>query len=235
MSKVSYTKYHRDEDYRKFEGQFRNIFQTRFNIANRFVKSGRVLDIGASTGTMLDIFAENGWETWGVDPSGSSEIASKKGHKIIRGYFEKVRISESFFDLVIMNHTLEHMEDPLIVVKRVNKILKKRGILLIDVPNLGGLGSKVLGKYWPYLLPEEHRHQFTKEILGKLLKEAGFKIIHTESRSGIFEYADPVLELWDSLVSLKKRFFFDLLTLPYALCATLLNMGDSMSFIARKY
>src|SRR3989344_2615507 len=124
MNNISYTDYHRDKDYQKFESQFRNIFQKRFNIIKRFVNSGRVLDIGASTGTMIDIFAEHDYETWGVEPSESAKVAAKKGHNIVRCFFEKVDLPENFFDLVIMNHTLEHMDDPTLVLRKVKKILR---------------------------------------------------------------------------------------------------------------
>ena len=223
--------YHRDEDYKKFESTFRNIFQKRFNLLRGLLgdefglpRGGRVLDIGASTGAFLSIFKEEGWEVLGVDPSRSSV----GNIKIIHKYFEKTNLPENYFDLVILNHTLEHMDNPLLVLKKVHKILKKNGVLFVDVPNAGGLGAKILGRYWPYRLPKEHKHQFTGESLSKIFGKAGFKVIHFASRSGIFEYANPLLELR------RPRFLFNLITIPCSLFATLLNMGDSMSLIGRK-
>jgi len=224
--------YHRDEDYKKFESTFRNIFQKRFNLLRGLLggefglpRGGRVLDIGASTGAFLSIFKEEGWEVLGVDPSRSSagEI------KIIHEHFEKTDLPKNYFDLVILNHTLEHMDNPMFVLKKVYKVLKKNGILFVDVPNAGGLGAKILGRYWPYRLPKEHKHQFTGESLSKIFGKAGFKVIHFASRSGIFEYVNPLLELK------RKRFLLDIFTIPYSLIATALQMGDSMSLIGRKY
>ena len=236
--------YHRDRTYLKSENQFRNIFLKRFRIMFRHLaggvapaahpRGGICLEIGCSNGVFLDLFKEKKYETWGVEPSGSAKVAKRKGHKIINAIFEEAKLPEDYFDLVIFNHTLEHMDNPVEVLKKVHKILKKDGIVFIDVPNFGSLSSKILGKRWPYLLPKEHKHQFTKESLTRLLREAGFDIVHWESRSGIFEYADPFLELWQSLITFKKRFFTDLLTFPYALVAAFSNMGDSMSFVAKK-
>ncbi len=235
MTNILYQNYHRDADYKKFEGMFRNIFQTRFNIISKFCKnSGKVLEIGASVGTFLQIFKERGWECWGVEPSKSASVSEKKGIKVIKNYFEKASLPKNYFDLIIMNHTLEHMEDPFLILNKIYKVLKKDGIVFIDVPNYGGLGSKLLDKDWPYLLPDEHLHQFTKKDLTELLKKEGFKVLHSESRSGIFEYADPLKELFDSLFAFKKRFFTELFTFPYALTATWMNMGDSISIVGRK-
>ena len=52
------------------------------------------------------------------------------------------------------------------------------------------------------------------------MEASGFKVVHQESRSGLFEYGEPVAELWDALTSLKKRFFTDLVTYPFSLFAT---------------
>lgn len=234
MSKVSYRKYHRDKTYSENESLFKNIFMTRFNIAKRFVKKGRILDIGTSTGTMLDIFAEQGYETWGVEPSGSAKVAKSKGHKILNSYFEKAKLPKNYFDLVILNHTLEHMDEPVEVLEKIFGILKKSGIVYIDVPNAGGLGSVILRDKWPYRLPEEHKHQFTKQSLEELFRKAGFGIIHFESRSGIFEFANPLEELKESLFGLKKRFLKNVINIPYDLLVTAINIGDSMSMVGRK-
>ena len=226
--------YHRDSDYLANETLFRNIFKKRFNLITKHLGGGCVLEIGCSNGVFSDLFKEAGFETWGIEPSNSAQEAKQKGHKIINGTFEKADLPINYFNLVIMNHVLEHMDNPAMVLRKVFSLLKRDGLLFVDVPNAGSLGAKFLGKYWPYRLPEEHKHQFTQANLSNLLWVASFKIIYWESRSGLFEYANPWLELWQSLIGLKKRFLFDLCTLPYALCVTILGMGDSMTFLARK-
>lgn len=232
---MDYKNYHRDKVYLENESLFKNIFTKRFELANKFIaRPGKVLDVGASTGIMLDIFREHGWQTWGVESSVSAQSVKLKGHRVLNTFFEKATLPENYFDLVILNHTLEHMNDPAKVLEKARNVLKVGGVVYVDVPNAGGLGSIILRKKWPYLLPLEHKHQFTRQGLEKVFKQTGFKLIHFESRSGIFEYSNPILELWQSLTGLKKRFFTDLFSFPYALCATLLNMGDSMSLLGKK-
>ncbi|QQG47099.1 MAG: class I SAM-dependent methyltransferase [Candidatus Woesebacteria bacterium] len=232
---MDYKNYHRDKTYKENESLFKNIFEKRVNLARKFKKKpGSVLEIGASNGVMLDIFKQNDWETWGVEPSKNANIAQRKGHKIINDFFEKASLPKNYFDLVIANHTLEHLDNPLSILKKVHNILKKDGLVFIDVPNAGGIGSEFLGDKWPYKLPKEHKHQFTKNSLQKIFEEADFKVIHFESRSGIFEFSNPILELWQSLIGLKKRFFTNIILFPYSLVTTLLNRGDSVSMIGRK-
>src|SRR3990167_3383761 len=100
---VDYKSYHRDEDYRRFEKMFRNIFSKRVNIVERFIeRPGKILDIGASTGEMLVLFKEKEWEVWGVEPSKSGEVARKKYIKILRESFENAKLPTNYFDVVIL-------------------------------------------------------------------------------------------------------------------------------------
>jgi SAM-dependent methyltransferase len=232
---ISYHHYHRDEVYKDFEKLFKNIYQKRVNIIIKFKKQpGRVLDVGTSTGTMLEIFKDAGWEVWGVEPSESAKIARKRGVKILRTTFEKAKLPKNYFDVVILNHTLEHMENPIIVLKKAKMLLKNKGIILVDVPNFGGLSAKILKERWPFILPREHLFHFTPETLRKILEKTGFKVIHWQTQSGIFECANPFFEIFYSLTTFKKRFLANILGFPGALIATLANCGASLSMIGQK-
>lgn len=228
---MNYKHYHRDEDYNKRESTFSNIFQKRFNLIKKYYPSGnnkKVLDIGCSNGVFLDIFKKNKFITWGIEPSEIAKIATSKGHKIIYSDFEKAKLPTNYFDVVVMNHVLEHLENSQKILIKIKEVLKKGGMVLIDVPNVGSLLSKILGSRWPYLVPDEHLWQFDKNSLTKIVKDAGFKIIYWESRSGIFEYANPLKEI-------KRRSFIkDIVFSPFTALSTLLNMGDSMSILAKK-
>lgn len=232
---MDYEKYHRDEDYEKFGKMFRNIFLLRYRLIKKFVKGkGAVLDIGASTGGFLEHFKDDSWEVWGVEPSKSGDLARKKGIKIIKETFEKAKLPRNYFDVVILNHTLEHVTNPVLFLKKAKEVLKSGGVLFIDVPNFGGLSSKTFGKHWRYLTPNEHLFHFTPKTLTKVVQASGFKVIHQESRSGLLEYGSPLTELWDALSSLKKRFVTDIVTFPFSFISTILNRGSSMSVLGRK-
>lgn len=224
---MNYKNYHRDSDYNKMELTFNNIFKKRYKLISRFFKNPKkVLDIGCSNGVFLDLYHNS--ETWGVEPSEIANIRQRTGRRIMHEYFENVKLPKNYFDLVIVNHTLEHLKRPNKILAKIKTLLKKDGIVFIDVPNVGSLSSKILGKKWPYLLPDEHLWQFDKKSIIKLIDDVGFEVLHWESRSGIFEYANPVLELR------RKGFIKDIIAIPYAILATVLNMGDSMSIIAKK-
>lgn len=232
--KESYKSYHRDTDYKKYEKHFRNIFLKRFRVISKYKKKGNVLEIGASTGTMLQIFKENGWEEWGVEPSGSYKIAKKRGIKIMNEPFEKAKLPKEFFDLVILNHTLEHVENPLLVLRKVRKLLKADGICYIDVPNFDSLVSKISGKRFKYLLPHEHLYHFGPKTLRRLLDAAGFKAIYMKASSGVFDVDSIWAHFRNDFALRKKSLLPDLINAPANIITTLLNKGASLSVIAQK-
>lgn len=227
--------YHRDEEYLSSEKQFRNIFSKRLEIIKKFVsKKGRVVDIGSSTGVLLKLFKDEGWEVLGIEPSESAKYAVKKGIEVINKKFEEINLPKNKYDVVILNHTLEHMDNPLKVLEKVYEILKKGGIIFIDVPNFGSLSSLVFRKRFSFLLPEEHNFHFTKDSLSKLLEKSNFKVIYSETRSGIFDYQKPLLEIWMSLSGFKKRFFTNLINLPLNIIEKILGKGSAITIIGQK-
>lgn len=230
-NKISYNNYHRDKDYKENEKMFKNIFKKRYNLIKKHIQKGKILEIGSSTGTLLQIFKKNGWEAWGIEPSASAIKAKKRGIKTIKETFEKARLPKKYFDVVVLNHTLEHLEDPLTTLKRVKTILKKEGVVYIDVPNFESLASKIQSKKWKYILPNEHVHHFTPKTLETLLKKAGFRVAWLKTWSGLFDYSNPFLDALQALRGKKKRFFINLYTFPFSFLSTILSKGTSMGAI----
>jgi len=229
-----YKKYHRDEEYQDFEARFRNIFLKRIQIIEKFfAEPGKVLEIGCSVGILLSILKEKGWEVWGVEPSKSAKTARKKEIKVINKIFEKASLPKGYFDLIILNHTLEHLENPLDILKKARTLLKKGGKIFVDVPNFGSLSSRILGKRWPYLAPREHHYHFEPKTLRKVIKKAGFKVIFESSHSGIFDWGNPVGGLYHELLTRPRSFVKDFITAPGALIVTLMGKGISLSMLGK--
>lgn len=235
FSKAQYSAYHRDPVYIREEEQFKNIFKKRVGIVLRFKKTGKALEVGSSTGVFLSLLKEREWEVLGIEPSmAAADTAQKKGIPTLNTTFKKAELKDSTFDLVVFNHVLEHMEDPIGILKKANRVLKKDGIILIDVPNFASLSARIFGSSWQYILPKEHRWHFTPKSLTALLGKSGFKVIHWETHSGIWGYGNPFKEIWQALTGKKKRFFVDILTAFPALAVTKLGLGTGLTVLAKK-
>jgi len=228
--------YHRDDVYIGEREQFTNIFKRRTSLLGRYFKSpGKVLEVGSSTGALLSILKKEGWDVRGVEISPkAARYALEHGIPTTYSTFEKASFTKESFDAVIINHTLEHLESPKVVIEKISSLLKKGGLVLIDVPNFGSLSAGIRKDKWQYLLPTEHKWHFTFPALEKLLSDNGFKVIEKFMPSGIFDYESPWLEMWQALKGGKKRFFKDVFTALPSLLMTAAKRGTSLTVLARK-
>ena len=67
----------------------------------------RVLDFGCGLGTWLDVLADEGWETWGIEPGPAQAEVAAARHRIVADI-----PTDAAFDLVLVNHVAEHLPDP---------------------------------------------------------------------------------------------------------------------------
>lgn len=231
----NYKDYHRDTTYLQEGDQFKNIFVKRLQIIAKFSSHGKILEVGSSVGTLLSLFKNAGWEVLGIEPSSfAAQQAVKRGIPTKESTFEGTTLKGENFDVAVFNHVLEHVENPVKVLKKTFKVLKKGGVVLVDVPNFGGLNSRVWGSKWGYLYPSEHKWHFTKESLSCLMTRSGFEIIHWETRSGVWDYGDPWREILQSLAGFKRRFFKNLLFLIPDYFVTVCGLGSGLTVVGRK-
>lgn len=232
--KIESEDYHRDNSYIEEEKLFRNIFLKRVNNISKFLKAGKVLEIGCSTGIFLSLLKEKGFEVKGIELSKkAAEVAKSRGIEVEVNYFEKSQENQKY-DLIIFNHTLEHIPDFKLALYKAKKLLKPKGLIYIDLPNFGSLTAKLLKAKWSLLLPKEHHSHFTQKALNILLKGLDFKILSVNKASGIWDYQNPFKGLINSLFGFKKRFFNEALTALPALFVTTINQGSGLTVIARK-
>ena len=105
-------------------------------------KTGKILDIGCGTGDFLKYMHSSGWETDGVETDlGAKLIAEKKLGKKIEENFAQIK-GEKKYDVISMWHVLEHVYNLEGYLKKVNKLLKKGGVLVVGVPNCASYDAK---------------------------------------------------------------------------------------------
>jgi 2-polyprenyl-3-methyl-5-hydroxy-6-metoxy-1,4-benzoquinol methylase len=158
-------------------------FQAILNKAKSYVSGGTFLDIGCSVGIFLDVARQNGFSAKGVEVSTwASEFARQKGHDVVTGGLADANYDENCFDIVVMNHVLEHVPAPVEILEEVKRILKDDGLFIVGVPNFGSYMSKLMKEKWFSLMPDQHIWQFTHESLKNLLDKTGFEEVCFEAR-----------------------------------------------------
>lgn len=183
-------------------------------------KGKRILDIGCGYGELLAKAQSKGYkELHGIDIS--NEVL-KKCRKNLKGSASiSVKIGDvdsglnypdSYFDAITMIAVFEHIFDPHAVAEEIRRVLKKKGTLIIEVPNVVFLPRRLsflLGKL-PKTADEEnyrdgHLQFYTQQSLRNILKEHGF-VVETARSSGIWsKYRDVWPSLLGANIVLKAR------------------------------
>lgn len=151
--------------------------------------SRRILEVGCGTGHFLNYAHSRGWDVYGVDisPWVGKHIKDEFNLRIFIGELEDAKFQSNFFDVVHMNHVLEHVRNPSATLKELSRVLKKEGILIIEVPNeFYYLRYKIrllIGHPIFYEIPSPHLFFFSSKTLKQILSKTGFRIIKFTTRS----------------------------------------------------
>jgi SAM-dependent methyltransferase len=134
------------------------------------VAPGRMLDVGCGSGTLLEQFAERGWDTHGVDPSGAAvAAAARRGAQVHQGTLRDQPWEPGSFRLVTFEHSLEHIGDPIDALRRARALLAPGGLLLVAVPNWACWQRRLLFRSrWCALDLPRHQQHFSPRALGRL-------------------------------------------------------------------
>jgi SAM-dependent methyltransferase len=140
-------------------------------------RGARVLDIGCGDGHLLADLraADPSLRCEGVEFSATAAAAAERaGFHIYRGPIETVDLPLRTFDLIIMNQLIEHVREPIEVLRRTARALRPGGHLFIETPNLDALDARLFRRrYWGgYHLPR-HFHLFDTRTLPALVRQAG--------------------------------------------------------------
>jgi SAM-dependent methyltransferase len=143
---------------------------------------GKILDIGCGDGKGLLKLKEDGWETFGVEisPLASEHARNNLGLNIFTGTVEDAQYEDEFFDIIILNHVLEHLSYPKTTLTEINRILKHEGELIISIPNVNSFEARHFKKYWSAWELPRHLYHFTPSTIRLLLDKTGFEVINIE-------------------------------------------------------
>lgn len=128
----------------------------------------RVLDVGSGSGAFVDECRCLGVEAYGCEISRYHYGRSEEF--IYRGELEGIHFPTDHFDVVTCHDAMEHVLDPPKFVREMFRILKQKGVCIIDAPNFFVDAGK---HHWK---PVEHIWYFTTEQYIDLLINAGFMV-----------------------------------------------------------
>src|SRR3989442_11766165 len=143
-----------------------------------WVGRGRLLDVGCGQGSNMATLYNMGWDVHGVDLGEAAfQVAHELfGDRVKLGDFLDIHYEDRSFDVVLFNHSLEHLYDSMSALREARRILDDEGVLVVAVPNAGSMEARLFGRWWmPWELPR-HLYHFEKATLAQLLSQAGFRV-----------------------------------------------------------
>ncbi|MAL41482.1 class I SAM-dependent methyltransferase [Thalassospira sp.] len=158
-----------------------------FEVFRRFVLPGSILEMGPAEGLMTGHLVDLGQEVVCVDGSEFFSERLKEKYpsvEVITSLFEDFETDRKF-DNIVLGHVLEHVDDPVQILKVAKKFLAPNGILFAAVPNARSLHRQA-GVIMGLLQAEDelneldkhhgHRRVFNPESFRQAFYQSGYNI-----------------------------------------------------------
>jgi 2-polyprenyl-3-methyl-5-hydroxy-6-metoxy-1,4-benzoquinol methylase len=155
-----------------------------------------ILDVGCGVGFALDAAKRAGLKTYGLELSRTAaEAAAKRGHTVFPVLLEDMAPDwEGKFDLISLNQVLEHVPDPIDLVRQCVRFLSPRGAIAIAVPSASGVlrFTPWLPGNWPPHHVSRWRikdfHTLAEKINLRVAKAGGNQLLGAEFRDILLEH-----------------------------------------------
>lgn len=166
----------------------------------------RVLDVGCATGYLAQALVERGCTVSGVElDDEAAQEARPYLERLVIGDLEDLDLAKAFgddrFDVIVFGDVLEHLRDPLPVLRATKALLAERGSVVASIPNIahGSVRLALLAGRFDYqdlgLLDSTHVRFFTRSSVEDLFREAGMVPIDVRrTTAGFFDTPVPVRE-----------------------------------------
>jgi SAM-dependent methyltransferase len=166
----------------KLYGRFRSMFGYRLETVESSVmwlkasERGRLLDVGCGNGLFLKKMRDLGWQVAGVEPDPKAVQVARNQHglQVSQGMLMDAGLQENSFDVVTMSHVIEHVPDPIELLRACHRVLKPGGKLVAVTPNIQSLGQNWFGESCLALDPPRHLYLFSSKSFERCAQQSGF-------------------------------------------------------------
>jgi SAM-dependent methyltransferase len=148
---------------------------------------GRVLDVGAAAGFVLEGFLEQKWEAVAIEPNQTMarHLHERLGCPVYPQSIETFRAVEPF-DLIMMIQVLPHFVDVHAALQSVATATRPGGFWLIETWDRTSATARLFGRHWHEYSPPTVLHWFTPDSLARLAGRYGLQVVdHGRARKRI--------------------------------------------------
>ena len=176
------------------------FYLARLRRIGDFQKPGRILDIGCAAGYMLGAARQLGWDIAGVEPSPAMRQRARAtlNCTVYESLDEALAAGGNRFECVMLFEVIEHLEDPIAVMKKIRELLVPGGLLALSTPNCAAPGALAGLPLDIWFVPPAHISYFAPATLPSCLRAAGFDPLALEGLEGFCRVlaGDLLLPRW---------------------------------------
>ncbi len=178
------------------------------SLIKRFGSEARVLELGCGDGRLLRQLRAAGFKALtGVDPF-LSEPVHADGLRLLNAPLDQI---DGEFDIVMMHHSLEHIDDPRGVLTQIRSKLAPGGMVQVRIPLAQGWAWDEYGPNWVQLDPPRHFTLFSREGFETAARQTGWQVAEVRYDSTRFQMTGSVLKsrgvnVHDDLSAVDKPF-----------------------------
>lgn len=145
-----------------------------------------IADVGSGGGYHLAHMYNHGFsDLTGIDPFIEKSVELRKGLRLLKCELSEVDRS---FDFIMLNHSIEHVEDPIQTLLEINRLLKEERFALVRTPVAGSYAWREYGADWVQLDAPRHICIPTEEGMRIMAAKAGLELKTIVYDSTAFQY-----------------------------------------------
>lgn len=149
-------------------------------ISSQDLNKIKLLDVGCSNGAFIYYIQKFGVSADGVEPANdAARSAQQRGLNVYQGFLEDLKLQSESYDVITLFEVIEHLKDPVALLRECNRLLKKNGLMIIQTANIDSWTAKILKGKWKYLNIREHGGHisfFNKKSFTLLAEKTNFII-----------------------------------------------------------
>ena len=158
-----------------------------------------LIDVGCSRGQFVDFAVQAGFTALGVEPAPDIAAAARAlGLNVRTGLLEEQHYPDAAFDAASLFEVVEHLREPLPLLRECWRIIKPGGILIISTGNAASWTVAAMGARWDYFHIEKdggHISFFNPQSIAAVAHNAGFRVERIETSRVKFHEKGDVSKL----------------------------------------
>lgn len=148
---------------------------------------GRALEVGCASGAFLRKLRERGWQADGIEYSAeAAQHARAAGFSVHAGQIEQAPDPQQAYDLVAGWMVLEHLHEPVRVLRKMHQWTRAGAYLVLSVPDTASWEMRTFAGHWYALHMPNHLYHFDRQSLRQVLQAGGWTMVEARNQRDLW-------------------------------------------------